>query len=48
MSDLRYQAIHWIPRERLVEDLESNNPQTAANARYAATKHEGDTDWVQD
>jgi hypothetical protein len=47
MSDLSYQPILWMERNQLVSDLESDNPQTVANALYAATKYETDTDWVQ-
>jgi hypothetical protein len=47
MSDLRYEPIHRIAREKLVADLESDDPQIVAKALYAATKYEGDTDWVQ-
>ena len=47
MSDLRYQPIHRIARDQLVRDLESDNPQTVANALYAATRYEEDTAWVQ-
>jgi hypothetical protein len=38
MSDLRYQPVHRIPRDQLAGDLESDNPQTVADALYAATK----------
>ena len=47
MSDLRYQPIFRIAKDQLVSDLESDNPQTVANALYAATKYEEGTAWVQ-
>jgi hypothetical protein len=48
VSDLKYQPIHRIPKEQLMADLESSNPQAVANALYGATKYETDTAWVQD
>ncbi len=47
MTGFRYEPIHRIARPQLINDLESDDPSTVANALYAAVKYEEDTEWVQ-
>ena len=47
MSDLKYKHVRRILREQLIMDLDNSDPETVANALYAATRYEEDTDWVQ-
>jgi hypothetical protein len=48
MNDLKYEHVRRIARTQLISDLESDNPQTVANALYSAARYEQDTNWVQD
>ena len=38
MSDLKYKHVRRIRREQLIKDLDNSDPETVANALYAANK----------
>jgi hypothetical protein len=48
MNDLKYEHVRRIAKTQLITDLESENPQTVANALYSAARYEQDTNWIQD
>jgi hypothetical protein len=48
MNDPKYEHVPRIAKAQLVTDLESDNPETVANALYSAARYEQDTNWIQD
>lgn len=48
MTKLKYEPVHPLGKGELSRRLASDNPQTVADALYAAAKYEEDWRWVQD
>jgi len=48
MRDFKYEAVKPKTRNELINELESDDPRTVANALYAASRYEKDWKWVQD
>ena len=47
MKNLRYESLDAIGKERLVDMLESDDPEIAARALYAGTRWEEDWKWME-
>lgn len=48
MNDFEYESVHPSSRNKLITQLESGDPESIANALYAASKYDEDWKWVQD
>jgi hypothetical protein len=48
VADLKYENVKALTRNELVAQLESDDPESVANALYSATRHSQDLAWVQE
>ena len=47
MNDLKYEPVELLDRERLLLDLNSNDPDRVSKALYSACRTESDTEWLE-